>query len=807
MAKATGNLLPLAAEQLYKRVSPGELKFETTAELQPLSELIGQERAVEAVRFGIGMRSHGYNLYALGPPGLGKHTMVRRCLERESASAPTPSDWCYVYNFDEPGKPRALKLPPGRGVRLRAAMQAFSDELTGAITATFESDEYRTRLEQLNEEFSERETKALRELGEEAEKQGVALLRTPAGFALAPAVNGEVIKSEDYEKLPPPERERITGVIESLYEKLHKIMHELPKWGKEQRERIRQLNREFTTYAVGHLVDELKERHKDLPEVLTHLDAVRTDVIDNADEFRRPAEAPGEGMFMPDRQLPVKRYLVNVVVDHGNTRGAPVVFEDHPTLGNLIGRVEHLARFGALVTDYTLIKPGALHRANGGYLMIDAYKMLMEPYAWEALKRAISAREIRINSLGQALSLISTVSLEPQSILLDVKVVLFGERRLYYLLYQFDPEFRELFKVAADFEDEIVRDAEAQQMYARLIATIAADEKLLPFDRSGVARAIEHSARLAGDVEKLSAHMQQLTDLLRASDYWARQAGRVAVSAADVVHTIDTQVRRADRMRERMLEEILRGTLLIDTSGARVGQVNGLAVLDIGDFAFGMPTRITATARLGDGHVVDIQREVELGGAIHSKGVLILASYLAARYAADQPLSLSASLVFEQTYGQVEGDSASTAELCALLSSLSGVPLDQRLAITGSVNQHGEVQAIGGVNEKIEGFFDLCKARGLNGNGVVIPAANVKHLMLRHDVVQAVSDGSFRVYAVAHVDHAIELLSGIPAGTTDTGGAFAAGSINARVAARLKQFTDRRRAFAVAPSGARGRKR
>ncbi|HLF98217.1 MAG TPA: Lon protease family protein, partial [Methylococcaceae bacterium] len=459
-------------------------------------------------------------------------------------------------------------------------------------------------------------------------------------------------------------------------------------------------------------------------------------------------------------------------------------------------RVEHLSQLGMLVTNFLQIKPGALHQANGGYLLLDAIKLLSQPFSWEALKRALSTREIRIESLGQMYSLVSTVSLEPEPIPLDVKVVLMGDRLLYYLLAQYDPEFSELFKVAADFEDETPRSAENDLLYARLVGTLARRDKLRPFDRGAVARVIEHSARRAEDSEKLSTHMESLADLVREADYWAGQGGRTAVAGEDVERAIEAQIHRADRLRERSHEAILRGTLHIDTTGEQVGQVNALSVFQLGQFAFAQPTRVTAVTRLGSGALIDIQREVKLAGPIHSKGVLILSSFLASRYAAEQPLSLSASLVFEQTYGHVEGDSASVAELCALLSSLAGLPIRQSLAVTGSVDQFGRVQAIGAVNEKIEGFFDICSRRGLNGaHGVLIPAANVPHLMLRRDVIEAAQAGRFHIYPLETVDQAVELMTGVPSGEADGQGGFPEGSVSRRVADRLKKLAEIRRAY------------
>jgi len=492
------------------------------------------------------------------------------------------------------------------------------------------------------------------------------------------------------------------------------------------------------------------------------------------------------------------------MVDHSESKGAPVVYEDNPTYQNLVGEAEYMAQLGAIFTDFGLLRPGALHQANGGCLLLDAVRVLSLPYAWEGLKRALRSGQIRIESLGQALSLISTASLEPEPIPLNVKVVLLGERLLYYLLVQRDSEFNELFKVAVDFDEEVDRSPSSQLVYAKLIGRLARQEKLLPFDRGGVARVIEQSSRLVSDAEKLSLHNQTLSDLLREADYWARKAGSNLVAAGDVQRAIDSQVYRASRLRDRYQEEVLRGTLLIDTQGAKVGQVNGLSVVQPGRFAFGHPSRITARVRLGRGEVVDIEREVELSGPIHSKGVLILSGFLGARYAPDRPLSLSASLVFEQSYSGVEGDSASSAELYALLSALSEAPIKQSLAVTGSVNQRGEVQAIGGVNEKIEGFFDLCQARGLTGEqGVLIPASNVKHLMLRRDVVEAVGAAKFHVYPVETIDQGISLLTGLEAGERDSSGSFPEDSINHRVEMRLIALAEKRAAFGQ-PSQSRG---
>jgi lon-related putative ATP-dependent protease len=798
---------PLKPTALYRSCDPAQFKFETTAELADIERMIGQDRAVGAVRFGIGVRRSGYNLYVLGPPGCGKHTLTRQSLDRQAAAEAPPDDWCYVNNFAEPGKPRVLKLPPGKANRLHDGMERLVEELRVAIPAAFESEEYRARKQVIEQQFKERHEKAFGEVQERADEKEIALIRTPAGIALGPTRKGEVLSAEEFRQLPKKEQERLKGVMDEIQEQLQQTLQQVPKWDKEQRQKVRELYREVTKFAAGHLIDELRKEYADLPNVLEYLAAVEEDVTQHARDFLvagggAETVAPGIMMTPPMETPSFDRYAVNVVVDNSALKGAPVVYEDHPTYSNLIGRVEHIAQFGALITDFSLIKAGALHRANGGYLILDARKLLIQPYAWEGLKRVLRSGEIRIESLGQVFSLISTVSLEPEPIPLDLKIVLVGERLLYYLLSAYDPDFNELFKVAADFEEEMELNDETLPLYAQLIGTLAHKEDLSPFDRGAVARVIEHSARLSNDSEKISTHMQSVADLLREADYWAGTNGRNVVTAADVEEAIEAQIHRASRVHERIQEEIRRGTILIDTAGAKPGQVNGLSVLQLGQYAFGRPSRITARVRLGQGRVIDIEREVKLGGPLHSKGILILSGFLGGRYAPDRPLSLSASLVFEQSYGGVEGDSASLAELCALLSALAEVPVHQALAVTGSLNQAGEVQAIGGVNEKIEGFFEVCKAAGLNGEqGVIIPASNVKHLMLRRGVVEAAEEGRFQIYSVETVDQAMELLTGLPSGERDESGRFPEGTLNEKVEARIIVLGERARRFARGPKG------
>ena len=797
---------PLSPQILRPRCKPGQFAFSTTAELEILEEILGQERALDALNFGISIEHEGYNLYVIGQPGVGKYTVTRRILEKEAASKSRPVDWCYLNNFDDPAKPLAVSLSPGSGLALKRDLERLIQELRTAIPAAFESDTYRARVNAIEEEFKQQQEDTLAEVQKQAEAQQMAILHTPGGFGVAPLKDGEIITPEEFQKLPESERRRIEEIVSELKSQLTKVLLQTQNHQKERKKKAEQLNREIATSAIKGPLDELRQNYSKLPVIHDHLDRIQTDILENLTEFGEQTKPHPNPLGMPTPPSHFfRRYQVNLIVDQSRTKGVPVIFEDNPSFQNLIGRVEYLSQLGTLVTDFTQIKPGALHRANGGYLILEVRKLLTEPYAWHGLKRALKSGHIVMESLGQLLGLVSTASLEPQPITLNVKVVLLGDYLLYYLLCEFDPDFKDLVKVAAEFEDEIHRNELNTALYARLIATLVQRYQLLPFDRMAVAHVIDHSARMAQDSTKLSIHMRRVTDLLTEANHWAKQAGKQEVKAEHVKQAVDKKIYRLDRVRERIYEAIQRGILLIATQGEQVGQINGLSVLQTGDFMFGQATRITATARLGKGEVIDIQREVELGGAIHSKGVLILSAFLGARYAGDFPLSLSASLVFEQTYGMVEGDSASVAELCVLLSALSAVPIKQSLAITGSVNQHGQIQAIGGVNEKIEAFFDICKHRGLMGDqGVLIPQSNTQHLMLREDVVDAVAAGDFQVYAVDTVDQAVELLTGQPAGVADSEGRFPADSVNAKVEGRLRELSQVQEKFAALHQG-RGR--
>ena len=794
---------PLEASELRHVVNPATLGFKTTDELHPITGLIGQERALKAIQFGANIKSHDFNMFVLGPPASGKSTAVKSHLGPKAAEAPTPPDWAYVYNFENPNQPKALQLPPGRARTLAKGMVASIDELRNVLPALFEGEDYQVRRRAIDEQFRSGHEEALEALNKKAQSQNIAILRTPTGFTMAPMHEGKVVKPEVFNALPEGMRRDIESKVEVLQRELSTILERLPKTDKQRRARMKDLNEEVAKAAIIEAMDDLVAAFTDVPAVVDYLETVGADLVRNVGVFLTTGEEENAIVKQPIdtvHDVRFRRYMVNVMVSHGDgasSAGAPVVEEQNPTYGNLVGRVEHIAQMGTLVTDFLLIKPGALHRANGGYLLLDARRLLLSPFAWEALKRAIKAREIRVEQPAETVGLISTQSLDPEAIPLDVKVILFGDRELYYLLAAHDPDFTGFFKVQADFDDTIARSSENDNAYARLIASIVKEHGLKPVDASGVARIIDEGARLADDREKLSIEIGRISDLVREADYWSGQAKRKVTTRQDVTRAIEEHIQRADRLRDRSQETINRGVILVDTDGAEVGQVNGLSVLQLGSFSFGRPTRITARVRLGSGRVTDIEREAKLGGPLHSKGVMILWGFLAGRYALDVPLALGATLVFEQSYGGVDGDSASSAELYALLSALSDIPIKQSLAVTGSVNQRGEVQAIGGVNEKIEGFFDICRARGLNEEqGVLIPRSNVQHLMLREDVVEAVRNGQFAVYPVGSIDEGIEILTGVKAGERGAEGRFPVGTINRLVEDKLKSFAERGRNFA-----------
>ncbi len=786
----------LDPNQLYQPCNVEHFNFKDTSELEDIDIFLGQDRAIDSIQFGMRVDQHGYNIFALAPSGTGKLTTIQQLVKQESQQHPGPSDWCYINNFKEQTKPKAIKFSCGKGKEFQDDMEQLIDELSVAIPAAFDGDEYRSKTEEIEEEYRQRETREINKIREQAIASDIILTETATGFAFAPVdEKGDIFGPKEFNKLDKSEQHKYQQNTLELQKRLQKLLKQFPTWRKETKRKLQNMNREVAAQAVKQSIDELKNKYTQNSEVLSYFEDVNSDILQHVRDFIPHSEKNLPFMGSAQEADPFKRYQVNLIISHGEHCTAPVLKEDHPNYANLLGYFDHKAFMGTLVTDFTMIKPGALHRANGGYLILDARKLLMQPYAWECLKRVLQSGEIRIESLEHSLSLISSSSLEPEPIPLNLKVIIYGDRLIYYILNQHDPEFQDLFKVAADFDDSVNRDNNELE-YAQVLATIARRENLHPLSPQAVARVIEQSARLTGDAEKLSTHLRSIKDLLIESDYWAKFHGHDVIANSDVQQAIDHKIHRSDRIREKLYENIHRGTVMIDTENKVVGQINGLSVLQLGEFMFGQPSRITATTRLGNGKVVDIEKETELGGAIHSKGVLILSSFIAARYARKTPFSMTASLVFEQSYSHVEGDSASLAELCVILSSLAEIPLRQDLAITGSVNQLGQVQPIGGVNEKIEGFFDICKEKGLTGNqGVIIPASNIKYLMLRRDVVNAAKAGQFTIYTVETVDEALQCLTDMEPGTVNDKGEFPAGTFNAKVQEQLLSFNTIKQQF------------
>lgn len=788
---------PLNVDKLYNYCDLEIFDFKTTAELEELDEIIGQSRALKAISFGIGIKKEGYNLYAMGKLGSGKHSVVEKFIQSRAKDEDKPGDWCYVNNFEDPRKPISLKLLPSIGIQLKNDMEELVEELQGIIPAIFESEEYREKQQAIINKLNEIKKKSFQDVKERAKQEFIEIQYTSSGYALSPmSKDGKILDKHEYQLLSDKEKEQIQEKIKSFKTQIENTAQDMLIQGRKQQKEIRELEQSMTKKAADNSMSELKRRYEKYEKVVAYLNSVEEDIIKNSQDFLVSAQnnlstmgirsAKESGIF--------NRYRVNVLISHKDEDGAPIIYENNPTYANLFGEIEHIAQMGTLLTDFNLIKAGALHRANGGYLILDASKVLMQPFVWEGLKRMLRSGEIRIESLAHSFSLISTLTLEPQTIALDVKIVLVGSRILYYLLYNYDPEFKELFKINADFEDDTQRNDENSLLYAKMIGMIAKDNGLLPLDREAVGKVIEYSSRLAEDSQRLSTHLGSLNDLLQEADFIATQKKLQEITKAEIVEAIVEKIERSDRIKDRIYEAIQRGTILIQTDGNAIGQVNGVAVLDLGNFSFGHPSKITALTRLGEGGVINIEREAKLSGPTHDKGMMILSAYLAASYAKDFPLSMTATLVFEQSYSRVEGDSASCAELFALLSSLSEAALDQSIAVTGSVNQNGQVQAVGGINEKIEGFFDVCSlASKAKRNGIIIPASNVKHLMLKEEVLEAVKSGTFVIYAIESVDEGMEILTGKISGQKDKKGKFPKGSINYLVEEKLKLLAHKSR--------------
>jgi lon-related putative ATP-dependent protease len=797
----------LNADQVRRRLDPAALPFDTTAEVPPLRGTIGQDRALDAIDFGLEVTTPGYNLFLAGAAGSGRESTILACLETAAASRPVPDDLVYAHNFAEPGRPRALRLPAGRGCDLRRDLDGLLAGAREEIPRAFEGEEFEARRQHALAELQREQERITEELQRAARERGFQIQQTPAGLVSVPVRDGQPLAGEALQRLSQEERDELQRRAGELNELVGAAMRQLRRLGQEVGERTRSVARDMARDAIGPELGELRERWADQPGVLALFDDIERNVPEHVSDFRRvereEAGPPSVAQLQAtQRGQKLARYGVNVVVDNGDAAHAPVVVERNPTYYNLIGRVDYRASFGAMETDFRQIRAGALHRAHGGFLVLHAPDVIRQPFAWEALKQALLAHEVQIENLAEQTSPVPTGTLRPQPVALDVKVVLIGPPALYHLLYGLDEDFRDVFKVKADFAPDMDWSDEHVSDYAAFVSHCVRTNGLHHFDRAAVARVVEHGSRLREHQRKLSARLRDIEDVVSEASFWATRSGRELVGAEDVDRAVAKREYRSNLPEERVHELIDEGTIAIDTTGARTAQVNGLSTLDLGDHRFGRPTRVTARVSVGTGGVESIEREIELSGPIHSKGVLTLSGYLSQTYAQRWPLALRATIAFEQSYQGVDGDSASSTELYALLSALAELPVRQDVAVTGAVDQHGRVQAVGGVTAKVEGFFAVCRARGLTGEqGVMIPHANVRHLMLADEVVAAVAAGDFHVWAVETIDEGIELLTGCPAGARGADGVFDEGSVHRRVEDRLRGYADRLRDFAPSPDG------
>lgn len=785
------------------------MKCESTKDVVPLSEIIGQERAVRALKFGLGIKDHGFNVYVAGYPGTGRKTAVRNFVEAQAKTQPVPSDWCYVNNFGNQYEPNALELPSGKGKEFQEDMKNLIENVRNALPKAFESEDYVAKREATVKGLENQRKQLIDELNAKAQKEGFVIQTTPVGLLLIPVLNGKPLNEEEMLALPQKLKETLNEKREKLEAEFRNAMRQLIDMERRIHEALKKLNKEVALFAIGNLVESLVEKYQGTPEVAAYLKEVENDILDNLSQFIRRGQPDQQLPFpMPwMREDPYKKYRVNVVVDNSDIAGAPVVMETNPTYHNLLGRTEKEAQFGALTTDFSMIRSGAIHRANGGYLIIPVEDLLRNALAYDGLKRDLRDSKILIEEPEERYGFLSIKTLKPKPIPLSAKVILIGDPYVYQLLFSLDPDFRELFKIKAEFDSTMPRNDDKVRQYAAFVCTLCEREKLKHLDGTGLAKLVEHSSRIIEDQHKLSTQFSNIADIVRESNYYAVQDKSEFITANHVKKAVEEKVYRSKLIQEKIQEMITRGFFLIDTKDEKVGQVNGLSVMGLGDFAFGTPSRVTASIGLGREGVIDIEREAKMGGPIHTKGVLILGGYLNDKYARDSPLSLSARLVFEQNYEGVEGDSASSTELYSILSALSGLPIKQYFAVTGSVNQKGDVQAIGGVNEKIEGFFEICKARGFTGQqAVMIPEANVQNLMLKEEVVDAVKAGKFNIYSVNSIDEGIEVLTGVKAGQRGPDGTFEEGSVNYLVEKQLKKMADKLKDYPALPSSRKNNK-
>jgi predicted ATP-dependent protease len=782
------NIKRLQPEQLRWCCDLSQFNFTTTADLPDLLDAVGQERALRSIEFGLGVKENGFNLYISGETGTGRTSTIRNLLRQRAKDEPTPEDWLYVYNFKDQESPVSISLPAGGGVQFVADMKDFVEGIKQDIPKSLESKEYEARRSEIIEQYQESNNALFEALETEAETHGFALQRTVSGLVVVPQKDGHNFTQEEYDALTDDERKQLDEHGKVLTEQLNELLRQVRDNEKATKEQLAQADRELGTSSIGHRLDPFRDKYAAHERILSYLEAVKEDILKNLDDFKpQPPQSQIPGIKSGRPEPSFERYDVNLMVDNHETSGAPIVFESNPTYTNLFGRIEHVMQYGGVAaTDFTMIKAGALHRANGGYLVIDAREMLLNPFVWDSLKRCIRTGDIRIEDVMEQYRFMTVVSLKPEAVPLRSKIILVGTPWIYYLLYYQDPEYRKLFKVRAEFDSMVSRSPEVMNEYALFVATLCREKHLLHFDRSGMACLLEYTARMVDDQQKLSSRFMEIADFVRESSFWAERDGHTVITCQDVKRAAEEKLYRMRRIEDHIQELLADGTLKIETTGAVVGQINGLSVLSLADHSFGQPSRITARVWVGQAGMVNIEREVKLSGAIHDKGVLILSGYLGGMFAQHRPLALSASICFEQNYDGVDGDSASSTELYALLSALSGVPIDQGIAVTGSVDQLGRIQPIGGVNHKIEGFFAVCRARGLTGcQGVLIPKGNERHLMLHHDVVDAIAAGQFHVWSIETIEEGIEILTGVPAGVRKVDGGWRKGSVFQRVEAAL----------------------
>jgi lon-related putative ATP-dependent protease len=797
----------LSPEKLRLECPPDQVGCETSADLGPVDGIIGQDRALKALKFGVEMKGKGFNVYVAGPPITGKRPAARSFLENIAKSRPVPPDWVYVNNFQNPYEPKTLKLPPGRARVFQKDLKNLVDQAKRAVPAALQNDEFVSRGNAITKKAVAERNMILSDLNKQAEVHGYTVRMTQLGITIVPVVDGKPISQEEFDTLSARVKKKYEQSRDTVRAALDKAGKEVNDLDAKTLEELKKLRDDSVHYAIGGLISNLVSRYEGLPDVVQHLNEIRDDIMDNTELFIPGAteeKADAEQQNPLEKSLPdflFRRYDVNVIVDNSELKGAPVISEDNPTVTNLLGKFENESRFGALTTDFTLIKGGSLHRANGGYLILGAIELLKNQFSYDGLKRVLQSGSILIEGAGERLGVASTKTLVPQPIPLNVKVILVGDHEIYQALYTQDPDFGILFKVKAHFDDSIERNDQNQKTYGSFVHSLCEREGLNHLEAPALAKVVEYGSRLAEDQTKLSTKFPEIADLVREANFYSVQDGAKLVKDVHIKKALNEKVYRSNLLDEKVKEMIERGIILIDTSGTQVGQVNGLSVISLGDFDFGQPSRITASLGLGRRGIIDIERESRMGGQTHTKGVLIISGYLENKYAHDKPLSLSCRLVFEQSYGGVDGDSASSTELYAILSALSELPVKQNLAVTGSVNQKGVVQAIGGVNEKIEGFYSTCKAKGLKGDeGVMIPSSNVQHLMLNEEVVEAVRQGRFHIYPVSTIDEGIEILTGVNAGQLKNDGTYEPGTVHFKVNKRLAEMSQRMASLRGSPA-------